>query len=485
LSKDFLMISSFIIFLLIFVGIGLSSALKARKTSQDYYLASRSVAPWLVGLSAAATNNSGYMFIGAIGYTYVAGLSSIWLMIGWISGDFIASLYVHKRLREAAASSNASSYAGILSNWWGVNKDSSAHYTSLRRLAAIITLLFLLTYASAQLLAGSKALSVLFDWPLWAGSVTGAVLVALYCFAGGIRASIWTDAAQSIVMMFAMAIILLVAVSALGGAGNAWIQLNEIDGYMDWFPQDVALPGVAGGLLFAASWLFAGLSVIGQPHIMIRFVTLDKPSNMLTARLYYYLWFTSFYAMAIGVGLLARIYLTDTVNFDQELALPLMAQQLLPPALVGLVLAGIFAATMSTADSLILSCSSALSNDLLPRRFESTTIIKLSTLGITAVALALTFSSQQSVFALVILAWSGLASAFAPLLLILCMGQRPTQRTAIIMVLTGISVAILWRLAGLHDAVYEGMPGIISGLLAYAAISYVSNPVAVRRPAIK
>ena len=119
------------------------------------------------------------MFIGAIGYTYVTGLASVWLMIGWITGDFMASLYVHKRLRKAAERSNASSYAGILSNWWGVDKDSKEHFTTLRRLAAIITLLFLLTYASAQLLAGSKALSVLFEWPLWAGSVTGAVLVSL------------------------------------------------------------------------------------------------------------------------------------------------------------------------------------------------------------------------------------------------------------------------------------------------------------------
>ncbi len=463
------MISSFLICLLVFVMIGVSSAFFSRKTSQDYYLASRGVSPWLVGLSAVATNNSGYMFIGAIGYTYVAGLSSIWLMLGWISGDFIASLYVHKRLREAAGRSNASSYAGILSNWWGVDKNSNEHYTALRRLAAIITLMFLLTYASAQLLAGSKALSVLFEWPLWAGSVTGAVLVAVYCFAGGIRASIWTDAAQSIVMMFAMALLLFVAVSALGGLNEVSASLHDIEGYMNWFPDDLPMPGIAGGILFATSWLFAGISVIGQPHIMIRFVTLDNPRNMMTARFYYYLWFTAFYAMAIGVAMLARLHLNNPVDFDQELALPLMAQQLLPPALVGLVLAGVFAATMSTADSLILSCSSAVSNDLLPKRLESTTVIKLSTLAMTAVALALTFTSEQSVFALVIMAWSGLASAFAPLLLILCMGQRPSQRLSIAMVLTGISVAILWRMVGLHDAVYEGMPGIISGLLVYAA----------------
>lgn len=476
------MIASFVICLLLFVAVGISSAFKARKTSQDYYLASRSVAPWLVGLSAVATNNSGYMFIGAIGYTYVTGLASIWLMLGWISGDFMASLYVHHRLRDAAARSNASSYAGILSNWWGVDKESSAHYTRLRRLAAVITLLFLLTYASAQLLAGSKALSVLFAWPIWVGSVTGAVMVAAYCFAGGIRASIWTDAAQSIVMMFAMALLLLVAVDALGGLGTVQDRLNAIPGFMTWYPDTLPFPGPAGGILFAASWLFAGLSVIGQPHIMIRFVTLADPKKMLTARVYYYLWFTAFYAMAIGVGMLARLYLDNPASFDEELALPMMAQQLLSPAMAGLVLAGIFAATMSTADSLILSCSSALSNDLLPRRFESTTVIKLSTLAITLLALLLTFINQQSVFALVIMAWSGLASAFAPLLIVLCMGRRPTENQAIIMMLTGLATAIIWRWLGLHDAVYEGMPGILGGLLIYTLLERSGSNAAVTVP---
>ena len=87
-----------------------------------------------------------------------------------------------------------------------------------------------------------------------------------------------------------------------------------------------------------------------------------------------------------------------------------------------------------------------------------------------ALALALTFTSQQSVFALVIMAWSGLASAFAPLLIVLCLGRRPSQSLSVIMVCTGIAVAVLWRAAGLHNAVYEGMPGILSGLLVYTAL---------------
>ena len=90
---------SFIVFMGLFISIGLLSRLKKRNTPSDYLLANQSVKPWLVALSAVATNNSGYMFAGLIGYTYLAGLSSMWLMIGWIFGDFIASLFIHKKIR--------------------------------------------------------------------------------------------------------------------------------------------------------------------------------------------------------------------------------------------------------------------------------------------------------------------------------------------------------------------------------------------------
>ncbi len=459
------MITSFVFFLLAFTFIGVSSAWRSKKTKNDYYLASNSIQPWLVGLSAVATNNSGYMFIGVIGYTYSTGLASIWLMIGWIAGDFISSLFVHKRLRKATHTSGEVSYAGVLSNWYG------QAFGNLQRIIGLVSLIFLLTYASAQLVAGGKALHVLLNWPLWSGAVVGAILVSLYCVAGGIRASIWTDAAQSFVMIFAMALLLFVAIADLGGTSQAIAKMREVEGFLDWFPKDLALPGLLGGLLFIVGWMVAGLSVIGQPHIMVRFMTLDDSQNMLRAKIWYYLWFSAFYAMATGVGMLSRIYLSDTGAFDAELALPTMAQQLLPGVLVGLILAGIFAATMSTADSLILNCSAAITHDISPRNIEKPWLIKATTVFITFIALLFALSNTQSVFNMVIMAWSGLASAFAPILLFLCFGKKPTELACCIALVTGFLVALGWRMLGLHSALYEGLPGILAG----SVILFVAN----------
>lgn len=451
--------ASFVGFLLAFTLIGLSSALKSRGTRHDYYLADSSVSPWLVGLSAVATNNSGYMFIGVIGYTYATGLASIWLMIGWIAGDFLASLFVHARLRQATENSGEVSYAGVLSNWYGNHNDK------LQRLIGAISLVFLIAYASAQLVAGGKALHVLFDWPAWLGAALGAVMVAAYCFAGGIRASIWTDAAQSTVMIVAMGLLFIVAIDSLGGVNHTIERMGAVDGFLDWFPKDLALPGIAGGVLFAVSWLFAGLSVIGQPHVMVRFMTLNDSGAMRRARAWYYLWFTAFYCLATAVGMLSRVYLADGGNFDAELALPTMALELLPPVLVGLILAGIFAATMSTADSLVLSCSAAVTHDLLPHKIERPLLIKLTTIGVTGCALMLALSNNQSVFSLVIMAWSALASAFAPLLIVLCLGRKPAQMVSIAAVVLGLGTALFWRYLGWQEMVYEGLPGILLGVV--------------------
>lgn len=455
------MVLSFILFLSVFALIGVSSVLLSRGTKQDYYLASSSVPPSLVGLSAVATNNSGYMFIGVIGYTYATGLASIWLMIGWIAGDFLASTFIHSRLRKATEATEQVSFSGVLSEWGG-RKDRT-----LQIIVAVISLCFLLAYSGAQLVAGSKALHVLLDWPLWSGAVIGAVLVMSYCMAGGIRASIWTDAAQSVVMIVAMGTLLVIGAQSFGGPGAALAEMQAIDGFMNWFPGDLVIPGILGGLLFAVGWAFAGLSVIGQPHVMVRFMTLSDSGDMWRARMWYYVWFTAFYAMATGVGLLSRIYLSDPGTFDAELALPTMAQELLSPFGAGIVLAGIFAATISTADSLVLSCSSAVTHDLLPQNIERPILLKIATGLITLLALTWALVNKQSVFNLVIMAWSGLASAFAPLLIVLCLGLRPRRGVAITAIFTGLGVALLWRFLGWQAAVYEGMPGILAGLAVF------------------
>ncbi|MGD8416777.1 MAG: sodium/proline symporter [Pseudomonadales bacterium] len=456
-----MIVATFLAFLGLFVLIGLFSYTRSRPDRRSYLLADQNVKPWLVGLSAIATNNSGYMFIGVIGYTYVTGLPATWLMFGWIVGDFIVSHFVHRRLRQATTTGVGDTFAGVLAGWHGNN------YTWVRHLAGVITVVFLGTYAAAQLTAGSKALHVLFGWSEHVGAYIGAGIVLVYCLAGGIRASIWTDAAQSIVMIVAMTLMLVVGVHALGGIEATWQQLETVSPtYMDLLPSNLALGETMGPVLFVVGWLFAGFSVIGQPHIMIRFMALDEPSHTNRARLYYYLWFVAFYFVANAVALLARLLLPESATFDPELALPTIALELLHPVGVGIVLAGIFAATMSTADSLILSCAGSLAEDV-TRLPHNVWIAKISTVLVTAFALWLALSSDKSVFSLVISSWAVLAACFGPLLLVLALGQHPSQGLAIVMMLTGVAGVYAWLQFDVLSPYYEGTLAICAGLVVF------------------
>ena len=461
-----MVVYSFLFFLLLFVLIGISATLKSKKSNSDYLLAGHDVAPWLAALSAVATNNSGYMFIGMIGYTYSTGLQSIWIMIGWILGDWLTSLVVHKRLRQVTESENLLSFGGVLSRW-----QPGTDFRKLRLLVGVLTVVFLGVYAAAQFKAGSKALHVLFGWDYATGAIIGSVIVFLYCFSGGLRASIWTDAAQSIVMIVAMGMLFFVGVHEMGGLPSYIVRLEAISpDYLSLMPTGLALDNGIGIFLFIVGWLFGGAGVIGQPHIMVRFMTVDRPENMTKTRIYYYAWFIAFYILTIGAGLTARVMLPEFAAFDAELALPLLSQKLLPQILIGVVLAGIFAATMSTADSQILSCSAAFSRDILPRERDSLLLTKLTTACVTVMALLIALHGNESVFQLVLMAWSILAAGFGPLLLVYALNKPVSERTGILMMASGIAATLCWRLFGLGGVIYEIAPGMMTGLLIYLVL---------------
>jgi sodium/proline symporter len=383
------------------------------------------------------------------------------MMVGWIAGDLVASLFVHRQVRIATERTGVHTYSGLLSRWHGTN------YRVLRFVTGLITLVFLGTYAAAQLSAGSKALHVLFGWEYWSGAVIGAGIVLLYSFAGGIRASIWTDAAQSIVMIIAMALLMMVALEHLGGIDGFITQLHSVaPDYLALFPPVEGFGSWLGPLLFVAGWFFAGFGVVGQPHIMIRFMALDDPKSLRRARFYYYSWFALFWSAAILVGLAARLLLPEVASFDAELALPTLAQQLLPQILVGVVLAGIFAATMSTADSLILSCAAALTRDFYWRKVDHYLLTKVGTLAVTATALFIALSGNRSVYQLVLDSWGVLASAFAPLLAVYALGYRVSERLALTMVIGGITTMYGWSSYG-PAAVYAVAPAMVTGVLIF------------------
>lgn len=457
---------SFLLSLLAFVAIGAASTLRSKSDNADYLVAGRSVSPWLVGFSAMATNNSGYMFIGAIGYIYKDGLQAFWVMFAWMLGDFLASFVIHRRMRDVAEERGSLSFGSLISRW------SGGDFRVVKAIAGLITVAFLGAYAAAQFKAGGKALHVIFEWPEWIGTVSGAIIVLIYCLSGGIRASIWTDAAQTTVMFIAMALMLFVGIRELGGLAVWQSRLTEVaPGYLNWFPSDVYQGGTPSIGLFVLGFILGGIGIVAQPHIMIRFMALDDARNMTKARATYYGLYLSFCILTFSTGLTARLLFPELDAFDPELALPRMAARLLPEFLIGLVLAGVFSASMSTADSQILSCSAAVTGEILGREDETSLVVtKLATLAVTLIALAIALLGFESVFKLVLFSWSVLASAFAPLILLYAFGARLDEPRALVVMATGVGVSLGWRALGWGAIIYDAGPAMILAVLLGLAI---------------
>ncbi|PPR42683.1 MAG: High-affinity proline transporter PutP [Alphaproteobacteria bacterium MarineAlpha8_Bin1] len=453
---------SFCLFLCLFSLVGFLSVLKKKNTSRDYLLANQEIKPWLAAVSAIATSNSGYMFIGQIGFTYVYGLQSVWLMVGLIFGDFVSSLFVHKNLRKKSQELNVVSFANLVSKWHGKN------YKYVQLFGGLIILIFLSTYAAAQLNAGSKSMHILFGLDYRIGAIIGGIIVLLYCFSGGIRASIWTDAAQSFVMIVAMFLMVIYGINELGGLSTFINELHKISpNYMKWFPSSNFSEFFLAPFMFIIGWFFSGVGVIGQPHVMVRFMTIDNTKNIPKTRIYYYTWYTLFYSLTILAAFVARLLIPETNNMDPELALPTLAQNLLPEFFVGIVLAGIFAATMSTADSQILACTASITNDLLLNKKNNYLINKLVTLIITVFVVTIAINDNNNVFNLVLMSWSTLACCFSPLLIVNSFKQNVSEFLSLMMMVIPLITLLLWRHYGLNEFIYEVAPGIMSGILTF------------------
>lgn len=444
---------------MVFIGVGIYSGLGQQSTTDDYLLASREANPWLTGLSTVATGNSGFMFIGLIGFTYALGIATVWIILGWILGDYLAWLVIHRRLRRTSEQMDSSTVVSFLS------QEAVGESRWLTLASGLITLAFLAVYAATQLQAGSKALSVIFGWDYSVGIVLGAIIVTIYCFAGGIRASIWVGSIQAILMVVSMGLLVAIALIHSGGLEGLWTSLHAIDPtLLSLNPPDLQF----GMVPFALSWLAAGFGVVGQPHIMGRIMAIDSTKNVSTARNVYAAVYVIFTIAALGVGLTARVLLPDLLGIDAELALPQLAENLLPALLVGVVLSGIFAATISTADAQILTCSATLTQDIFPRAAQSYWLAKGGTLLMAVLILAIALIGDDNVFVLATIAWSTLAASLGPLMVVRALRQPLNTPTGLLMMVAGVATALTWRLGlGWGNSVCEALPGILVGSGVY------------------
>jgi len=464
---------SFLFFLGIFAGVGLASMRVKEDTTDDYLVAGRGMHPALAALSAVSTWNSGYMFIGAVGFTYMMGYNVIWMAIASTLGQLIAWAWLYKFIQEEGQKRSVRSLSSLVAEKAGAPEA---------KLAAILSVLFLSIYAAAQLTSGGKALFVMLGWDELIGILIGFVLVVAYCYAGGIRASIWTDAVQSCVMIVGSLILCWIALGEVGGFGglNAGL-LSQDPALTSMMPPNLMF----GFSMWVLAFFLGGLAVAGQPQVVSRIMTLDSDNDRKQAMVWFFVWQTPFIVLITFIGLASRVLFSSN-DFDPELGLPMLAMDTMPAIGVGMILASIFAATMSTADSQVLACTAAITDDIKPEWREDHKTTKKVTLVVAAFATAISVGGLyipggDSVFKLVVLAVYGLGSIFVPLLIIRWMGYKPDSTHSIAMMISAFSAVVVWSLlpaimdwksvAG-ADGIFPSVPGMGAAFATHFAFCW-------------
>tara|TARA_B100000767_G_scaffold164473_1_gene154151 strand:- start:18603 stop:20681 length:2079 start_codon:yes stop_codon:yes gene_type:complete len=453
MSDEILILLSFLLFMGIFAGVGLASMRVKEDTTDDYLVAGRGMHPALAALSAVSTWNSGYMFIGFIGFIFLNGYSALWIAVVSTIGQLVAWIWLYKYIQKEGKERNLRSLSSLVSNKTGAPEA---------KIAAILSVFFLSIYAAAQLTAGGVALKSMLGWSEITGILIGFVLVVAYCYAGGIRASIWTDAAQSCVMIVGSTILCLVALGKVGGLSGLHSTLADIDPNMvNVFPSGLKF----GVTLWIAAFFLGGLGVAGQPQVVSRIMTLNSDNDRKKAMVWFFVWQTPFIALMFFIGLACRAIFPEMLAEDAETGLPRLAQSL-NPILGGVILASIFAATMSTADSQVLACTAAITDDVKPEWNQDHGKTKKVTLAVAAFATSISLVGQQfpgfgdSVFALVVFAVYGLGGIFVPLVLIRMIGYEPDSKHTISMMIAALLGVLIWTILGYGEYIFPSVPGM-------------------------
>ncbi len=464
-------IITFLLYLLFMLFVGIYFYKRTSDLS-DYILGGRGLNYWVTALSAQASDMSGWLLMGLPGAAYLAGLESVWIAVGLAVGTYLNWKYTAKRLRVyTEVAGNALTLSDYFQNRF---HDKS---NVLRIATAVFILIFFLIYTASGLVAGGKLFSTVFGFQYQIAVAVGALAIITYTFLGGFMAVSWTDFFQGSLMFLAILLVPAASIVTLGGFGASQAAIAAINPEMLNPFSD--LSGGALSWMAVVSSLAWGFGYFGQPHILSRFMAIEKADEIKKSRTVAMIWVIISLFCAVIVGMLGRAIMPGLEGASVEKVFMLMVQSMFNPWIAGIMLAAILAAIMSTADSQLLVTASAISQDIY-RPFikpnasqkELVWVGRITVIVVALIAFIIALNPNNKVLDLVAYAWAGFGSAFGPAIIISLFWKRMTRNGAIAGILTGGIVALVWQQlsGGLFD-LYEIVPGFILASIAIIIVS--------------
>ena len=484
---DAMTILAFVIYFIALIIIGVHFwKVKDRDSMEDYILGGRSFGPYVSAMSAQASDMSGWLLMGLPGSIVLAGLGQAWIGIGLLIGSYTSWLFVAKRLRKhSVVSKNSLTMPEFFSNRFADHKGY------LRIVCAVVILFFFTIYVGSGFQSCGIVLDMLLDnGGFEIGIIVGGAVIILYTFLGGYKALCWTDFFQAILMVVVIVLVPLVIIGDVGWdtISAGWDDLvvsQGLEGYTSLFYNE----GIPISAVVIISGLVWGLGYYGMPHIVVRYMSIRKVSEIKVARRVSLIWGILALSFICLLGVIAGVYLPmngidifNTGMYDSEYVFMYTAQVLFQetaPFILGVV----FAAIMSTASSQLLVSASSITNDILAKtdrvHISERNLMWLArgiVVIISIIGMCLALFGSDNIMGLVSYAWSGFGSAFSPVMILALFWKRMNWQGAMAAMITGFVVVVFWETFMDFTGMYSLFPGFILAFIVAVVVAKLTPP---------
>lgn len=504
-SYDWVILGTIIVYMIMMVAIGFAVSGR-NKTSDDFYLGGRKLGPLVTAMSAEASDMSGWLLMGLPAVAMMGGLAEAsWTAIGLAIGTYLNWLFVAKRLRVYSKRIDAFTLPDFFTKRFNDNTKI------LTTVAALFIIVFFVPYTASGFAACGKLFASLFGMDYHLAMILSAIVIIVYCTLGGFFAASTTDFIQSIIMTIALLVVVGFGEGIASGFSNVFSNVQSLDGYLDLFKGFNVSTGTTGsyGTLPVISTLAWGLGYFGMPHILLRFMAIEDEKKLKLSRRVASVWVVISMGVAVLIGVVGYTLMQKGVlpayadapaaeTIIVDIAKYLSKYGYIAALAAGIILAGILASTMSTADSQLLAAASSVSQNLLQETFgirmsqkTSMWVARISVIVISVVAIFLAWNPNSSVFRIVSFAWAGFGGAFGPIMLCALFWKRTTKSGAIAGVISGGATVFIykwlrdgfvsesWLSGGFLDGtifdIYELLPAFVIGVIVIIAVSLLTK----------
>lgn len=477
--------------MMILIGVIFS---KGNDDAGDFYLGGRKLGPLVAAMSAEASDMSSWLLLGIPGVAYLTGLAdATWTIIGLAIGTYLNWLFVAARLRKYTEKLGAIT----IPEYFAARYNDKNNIITL--ISAVVIVIFFIPYVASGFAACGKLFNTLFKTDYLFAMIVSAIIIALYCSLGGFKAVCMTDLVQSIAMTTSLVIVIFFGISQAGGWNAVVENANSLAGYfsLNEIHDPVTKTANPYGVLTVCSTLAWGLGYFGMPHILVRFMAIEDEKRISISRRVASIWVMIAMVVAMLIGIIGlamssagRIPVLEGSGNAERVIIyisNLMSEYGIIPAIIaGVILSGILAATMSTADSQLLASASAISADLIQafgkKKLSDDTQVKVAKVTVVIISIIAIFIARDpdsSVFKIVSFAWAGFGAAFGPVVLLSLFWKRSNLHGALAGMITGGAFVFIWkygiaRLGG-GFAIYELLPAFVIALAVNIVVSLITK----------